>query len=135
MLKRAPTRDILYKVRELEEDNRYLITKDGIGTYLVLSTLSRAPVAAQHTPSEGTANILFTFCRSITYRLASLKPHGNLSTMVNVLVLITDGRKFCDHVPGLPESLLQFLCHLLHDGLLHLLHITAHLPTERLLTC
>ncbi len=90
MLKQAPTRDVLYKVRELEEDNWYLITKDGIGTYLVenlvkdccyVVNLSRAPVAAQRMPSGGTANILFTFCRS-TYRLASLKPHGNLSTMV-----------------------------------------------------
>ena len=35
MLKRAPTREVLYKVRELEDDNRYLITKDGVGTYLV----------------------------------------------------------------------------------------------------
>jgi hypothetical protein len=48
----------------------------------MLSTLSRAPVAAQRMPSGGTANILFTFCRSITYHLASLKPHGNLSTVV-----------------------------------------------------
>ncbi len=39
-------------------------------------------VAAQHTPSGGTANILYTSCRSITYRLASLKPLGNLSTVV-----------------------------------------------------
>jgi hypothetical protein len=35
MLKRAPARDVLYKVWELEDDNRYLITKDGIGTYIV----------------------------------------------------------------------------------------------------
>jgi hypothetical protein len=35
MLKPAPTRDVLYKVQELEDDNRYLITKDGIGSYLV----------------------------------------------------------------------------------------------------
>jgi hypothetical protein len=47
----------------------------------MFSTLSEAPAAAQHTPSGGSANMSFTFCRSITYRLASLQPHGNLSTM------------------------------------------------------
>ncbi len=35
MLKQAPTRDVLCKVRELEDDNHYFITKDGIGNYLV----------------------------------------------------------------------------------------------------
>jgi hypothetical protein len=35
MLKRAPTRDVLHKISKLEDGNRYLITKDAIGNYLV----------------------------------------------------------------------------------------------------
>ncbi len=35
MLKRAPTQDVLHNISKLEDGNRYLITKDAIGNYLV----------------------------------------------------------------------------------------------------
>jgi hypothetical protein len=35
MLKQAPTWDVLYKMSKLKDGNRYLITKDVIGNYLV----------------------------------------------------------------------------------------------------